>query len=126
LMTELHHEFGFSCSDVFSDAIKDDEDLSHRVGDRVAEIEAPFLPQRDEAAYLQVYGACHWMVPFFAQLARRVVPDLVWTPLFGRYHSTVVGRRTARGRGSRKVVMVFDPLRSFQSAAETLRDARLR
>jgi len=126
LMTELHREFGFSCSDAFSDAIKDDEDLNQRVGDRFAEIEAPFLPQPDEVSYFQVFGACHWMVPFFGQLARRVVPDLIWTPLFGRYHSTVVGRRTTRGVGSRRVVMVFDPLRSFQSAAETVRDARLR
>jgi hypothetical protein len=124
LMTELYREFGFICPDAFHDAIQNDEDLSQRVNTRKAEIKAPFLPQHDEVAFYQVYGACHFLAPFFAQLARRVVPDLVWTILSGRHHSTVIGRRTLRGPDGRKIVMLFDPLRSHQPASETLRDVK--
>ena len=126
LMTELYREFGFICPHAFHEALEVDEDLEQRCRDRIDEIEAPFLPQPGSVAFYQVWNACHWMAPFFTLVAQRAVPNLIWTTLVGPYHSTTVGRRSAKGSGSQTIMMVFDPLRPKQPADEIIRDVRMK
>jgi hypothetical protein len=125
-MDGLYREFGFTCPHAFHEALEVDEDLEQRCRDRIDEIEAPFLPQPGSVAFYQVWNACHWMAPFFTLVAQRAVPNLIWTTLGGPYHSTTVGRRSAKGSGSRTIMMVFDPLRPKQPADEIIRDVRMK
>jgi hypothetical protein len=61
-------------------------------------------PQPDTYEWYQLFGACHWLVPWLLKLGRLIFPDLKWMAVRGELHSFAGGLEGTKPR------MLFDIL----------------
>jgi hypothetical protein len=93
----------------------EDEGSARRKFDAYYEICCRFAPQPHTFEWYQLFGACHWLVPWQLKLGKLIFSQMKWMAVNGELHSFAGGLEGTKAR------MIFDILNfKTKSAAELI------
>jgi len=69
----------------------DDEEPTEAEWEPYSAFSNQFYPKPDTCQWFQLWGACHWLAPWLAELGKLVFPELRWQILRGPRHSLACG-----------------------------------